>query len=102
MSEIPCDCCDGYTDGACLICELCEDILKRHHEKSGCSECDCVSCKLLRGCDRLSPATRRLLIERPEAVEACVEAIRHYKSEGEYDCAFDRLTDKAIELLSEE
>lgn len=29
---------------------------------------------------RLSPSTRRLLIERPEAVEACVEATKKQKA----------------------
>lgn len=31
---------------------------------------------ILNAIEKLSPATRRLLIERPEAVDACVEAVK--------------------------
>lgn len=116
MSEIPCDFC--YVEPgdfpSHIVCDLCRDILKRHHEKSGCSECDCVSCKLLRGLDRLSPATRKLLIERPEAVELCVAAIQKYAAyqrmpndfaiDRAWDLvkAFNRFTKAAIAALPEE
>ena len=35
---------------------------------------------ILNAIDRLSPSTRRLLIERPEAVEACVDATKKQKA----------------------
>lgn len=56
MSELPCDCCDGCTDRVYLACEYCESIIAASK--------------------RLSPAVRELLLSNPEAVAACVEAVR--------------------------
>lgn len=55
---------------------------------------------------RLSPATQRLLIERPEAVEACVEAVKEYRYNlimARFDVGHKQAAiNKAIALLPEE